>query len=166
MVSAKEHGWILAIDQASNAAGVALFSHGEFVAAATLKSHSSKDAFGKRLAFQAEQLADFLHTRMGKAEIKVLLFEGVRSRIVLCTVGAFCAVPQLQNCRLHPRHSFVESSSWKTFAKKHGAVANDKGEIKGIHALSMIGWDFDKHPISSDDEADAVLIYKAWCARA
>lgn len=165
MVSAKEHGWVLSIDQASNCAGVSLWANGLLTATTTLNSDSPKDSFGKRLARQCEQLEDWLTTRVGKAEIKVVLFEGVRSRLVLCTVGAFASVQQLRNCKIHPRHSFVESTSWKNWARKRGATGGFK-EIKGVKALRETGWDFDKFPVDSCDIADSLMIYMCWRDRA
>lgn len=165
MTSAKENGWILAIDQASNCAGVSLWSHGQLVATTTLNSDSPKDALGKRLSRQVEQLKDWLDTRLGKAEIKTLLFEGVRSRLVLVTVGAFVCVPQLRNCKIHQRHSFVESSSWKRWAQKRGATGK-LGDIKGVQALREAGFDVEAHRIDSEDVADSVLIYLCWRDRA
>lgn len=163
--AAKEAGWIITIDQASNAAGVTLWLDGEFMAATTLNSTKSTDPFGRRLATQAAELERWLISMgLGPTSIKMAIFEGVRARIVLCTVGAFCAVPQLQGCRLHARHTFVESISWKRWAQRRGAEGPMK-DIKGVQALMEIGWDFAKYPIATDDEADSVMIYQTWKER-
>ena len=158
----KENGWILAIDQASNCAGVSLWRNGALVDTTTLLSDSPKDALGKRLSRQVEQLTDWLHGRLGKAEIKTVLFEGVRSRLVLVTVGAFVCVPQLRHCKVHQRFSFIESTSWKNYARKRGATNPKLGDIKGVPALREIGFPVDQHRIDSDDIADSILIYLCW----
>lgn len=163
MIKPKENGWILSIDQASNAAGVSLWYCGGFIEATTLYSNKSSDPIGRRLVAQIEQLDKWLEPRIDLDEIKVVLFEGVKSRLVLTTVGAFCCSRFLQNCRLHPRHSFVESSSWKSWAKKKGAFkADPDDEIKGIKSLVQTGWDIVKYPLETDDEADSVMIYQTW----
>lgn len=159
-MKAKEAGHILSIDQASNAAGACLYIDGLYIASTTLRAIKSSHSIGKRLVAQVNQLDQWL-AQFNIEQIKVVIFEGVRSRLVLTTVGAFCTSPYLQDCKLHPRHSFVESSSWKTWAKKRGAVSHD-GEIKGIRALYETGWDAIKYPIESDDAADSILIYQTW----
>lgn len=162
MTLAKESGWIISIDQASNAAGVCAHRDGVFIASTTLNSLKKSDPIGKRLTAQVMQLDKWLEPLMGTEEAKIVIFEGVRARLVLITVGAFCTSKYLQNCRLHPRHTFVEASQWKKWARLKGAVSSEEGEIKGIKALYETGWDGVKFPIGSDDEADSVLIYQTW----
>lgn len=161
---AKENGWILAIDQASNAAGCSLWNSGTLIAANTLKSIKSTDPIGRRLAAQVVQLDAWLESYLLDSEIKQVIFEGVRSRLVLVTVGAFTCSKYLQNCRLHARHTFVESISWKRWAQKRGATGPLK-DIKGLKALAEAGWDMARYPVSTDDEADSVMIYQTWKER-
>jgi hypothetical protein len=162
MTLPKEAGYILAIDQASNCAGVSLWHNGSLQAWRTLDSASPKDPFGRRLATQVQQLTEFLAEELPAGEeIKVLLFEGVKSSMVLATVGAFCVCPQLQGCKFNPKHSFISALSWKKWARDHGATGPFK-EIKGVKALKETGWEFETYPIFSDDVADSLMIYQCW----
>jgi hypothetical protein len=166
MLSAKESGYILSIDQASNCAGCSLWKDSIPIAWTDLKSASPKDAFGRRLVKQVEDLNKFLDEHLPEGEtIKTVLFEGVKSSIVLSTVGAFCCSPYLQDCRFHPRHSFISALSWKKYVRDYGKTQQRFKEIKGVQALKDIDWDFETYPIESDDVADSVLIYKCWAVR-
>lgn len=157
----KELGYIVSIDQASNAAGVSLWKDGHFMGAEVLTSNSPADSLGKRLSAQVSKLETFLHDLLPSgAEVKVVLFEGVRSRLVLTTVGAFVTCSFLRGCKIHPRHSFIESASWKNWARKHGATAERTADIKGVKALEDIGWN--EQRIMSDDIADSILMYLCW----
>ncbi len=162
--AAKEAGFVLSIDQASNIAGISLWKDGLFIRGTELKSANKKDSFGARLVKQIDDLDVFLDQILDpNEEIKVVLFEGVRSRLVLCTVGAFCCSKWLQNCKVNPRHNFIESSRWKRYCKARGVERDPEVDtIKGLHALRQLGWDFDSYPIESNDIADSVIMYKAW----
>lgn len=161
----KEAGYILAIDQASNAAGAALWKDGDLQAWTVLTSKSPKDPFGRRLVEQVRQLTEWLDAELGDEKIKVLLFEGVKSSMVMSTIGAFVTCPHLVDCKFHPRLSFVSALSWKKFVRDHGLSKQRFKEIKGVQALRDIRWDFNKYPITSDDVADACLIYLTWKSR-
>lgn len=161
----KEAGLILAIDQASNAAGVSLWEDGNLKATTVLLSASPKDPFGKRLVTQVKQLTAFLDHEIGDRKLNVLLFEGVKSSMVLSTVGAFVTCPHLQNCKFTPKNSFISALSWKKYARDRGATQKFK-EIKGVRALREIGFPVDAHNITSDDIADSCLIYLCWRSRA
>jgi hypothetical protein len=150
--------FVLSIDQASNAAGVALFKDDKLLAHTVLKSDSPKDPYGKRLVTQIKQLEIFLDEHLGVAEIDQLLFEGVRSSYVLTVVGGFCTARQLQNCKFSPKACFVGALSWKKYARDRGATGKF-GEIKGVKALREIGFDVDHHGITSDDVSDAVMMF-------
>lgn len=160
---AKEQGWTLAIDQASNCAGVSLWYNGRLHSTTTLNSTRSTDPLPKRLQTQVPQLTQFLERQLPKGDrVSQVLFEGVRSRIVLVTVGAFLTCPGLAHCKVSAATSFVESSTWKYWAKRHGATGPVK-DIKGIKALSETGFPPEQiNLMSTDDEADSVLLYLAW----
>jgi len=157
----KERGYVLSIDQASNVAGVSLWYDGELRATTELLSASPKDPFARRVQGQLHQLTAFLDLHV-PAEIMIdtVIFEGVRARIVICVVGAFMCCPRIDS-KLVEKANFVESSSWKTWAKERGATGSHK-LIKGVKALTEAGWDGDKYPITSDDIADSVLMYMTW----
>lgn len=92
-----------------------------------------------------------------------MVFEGVRSRLVLCTVGAFLTVPRIQAV-ISQTKNFVESTTWKKYAQRNGATG-PIADVKGVKALREIGFPLDRYPIQSDDIADSILIYKAWTER-
>lgn len=153
---------ILSMDQSSNLSGVSLWKEGNLQNTTLLKSDDPKHSYGRRLATQVHQLERWLDLELTPNEhIDLVLFELVKAPLVLTTVGAFCCVTHLQHCRLHPMHTFVASSSWKSWAKRKGATGPFR-EIKGVKALKEAGFDVDKHSITSEDIADSVMIYKAW----
>jgi hypothetical protein len=154
----KEHGYVLAVDQASNCAGVSLWYNGELQATTTLLSKDKGDPFARRIQTQLDQLTAFLNTHLPRGvDIEKVVFEGVRSRLITAVVGAFMCCPRI-SAKLSEKANFIESSSWKRWAQTRGATGPFK-DIKGVKALREAGWDFGKHPISSDDVADSILIY-------
>lgn len=161
----KEQGLVLSIDQASNAAGVSLWQNGELLATMVLKAAKATDPMSARLRQQVEQLTVFLSKHVGDGGmITKILFEGVRARLVMTTVGAFLTCP-LINAKVHPTASFVESFAWKKYARDRGATEASFKDIKGVKALRDIGFDVDGFGIESDDEADSVLIYLTWASK-
>lgn len=155
-------GWVLSIDQASNAAGVALFWNGQLVDSTVLVSQSLTDPFSRRVQHQVPQLTAFLskHLKPGQVVEKVI-FEAVRARLVMVTVGAFLTCPYIA-AKLNEKQSFVESSTWKRWAREHGAKEEFFKDIKGCSALRDTGFDMKKHGIVSDDVSDAILQFYAW----
>lgn len=160
----KEFGYVLSVDQASNLAGVSLWHNGELKATTVLKSRSPDDPFSRRLQTQLPQLTAFLDTHVPKEyQIEKVVFEGVRSRLILAVVGGFLVCPRI-HARVSEKANFVESSSWKRYAYLHGATGPVK-DIKGVKALRESGFDVDKYSIESDDIADSCLIYLTWASR-
>jgi hypothetical protein len=148
-------GWTLAMDQASNQAGASLWRNGKFVSSATLTAIKT-DKFSRRLVTLVAQLDEWLDREIGpSAKLNHVVFEGVRSRLVLVTVGAFLTSRHI-DASLSPQQSFVETSSWKSWAQKRGATGLFKN-IKGITALAETGW-VGPTP-DSHDAADSILIY-------
>lgn len=158
----KESGYVLSIDQASNAAGVTLWLDGELQAWVLLTSNSKKDPFALRVQTQVAQLEAWLSVQLPYEDqvIKQILFEGVRARLVLCTVGAFCTPKKIQ-APVTTAHSFIESTTWKVWARNRGATGPVK-DIKGVKALREIGFPLDRYPITSEDIADSCLLYLCW----
>lgn len=157
----KEAGYILSVDQASNIAGVSLWYNGDLKATTTLVSKSSNDPFSRRIQYQLEQLTAFLDAQLpADTVIEKVIFEGVRSRLVIIVVGAFLCCPRI-SAKLHDKANFIESMSWKRWAQLRGAQGPMK-DIKGVKALREAGWDFDKYPVDSDDIADSLFIYLTW----
>lgn len=158
----KEQGYVLVVDQASNAAGVSLWYNGSLKAHTVLRSSSEKDPISQRLQDQLPQLDAFLTAHLpDSARITKIVFEGVRARLVLVTVGAFLTCPRI-HAKLSPKASFVESSSWKKWARKHGAMEEKIKDIKGVKALRETGFPVDDYGITSDDVADSILMYLTW----
>lgn len=154
-------GWILSIDQASNAAGVSLWKDGTLVDTTVLVSSSSSHSYSKRVQFQVPQLTAFLARHLKPNEnVTKILFEGVRSVLVQMAAGAFMMCP-LIDAKLSPSDSFVHTSSWKMYAKQRGATGPLK-DIKGIKALLEIGFPVEVLSKQSDDIGDSVLIYLSW----
>lgn len=157
----REHGYVLSIDQASNIAGVSLWYNGDLKATTTLNSKNSSDPFSRRIQYQLDQLTPFLDKNLpSDVLIEKVVFEGVRSRLVLIVVGAFLCCPRI-SAKMHEKANFVESSKWKKWAQMRGAVGPFK-DIKGVKALMEAGWDMEKYPVDSDDVADSILQYLAW----
>lgn len=160
----------MCIDPASNECGVTLWylnpekAQYEILASKTLSSLSSKQPYSQRLLTIRNQLGSFLEENGFSEEspISFVVCEGVRSRLVQVSLGAFLALSSI--CvRLHPQHSFIEATSWKAFARSKGATGPLK-DIKGLKALEEIGWKSDVE-IKTDDEADSVLIFLTWETR-
>lgn len=161
-MSFKENGWILAIDQASNVAGVSLWYFGKLQATTKLLSNKASDPLPKRLQTQVPQLTAFLQQHLpAEQEVSTVIFEGVRARLVALVVGAFLTCPLLVKCRISPKTSFVESQSWKIWAKRRGATGPVK-DVKGVKALRDVGFPVDLYEVDSDDVADSILIYLTW----
>lgn len=157
----KEAGYVLSIDQASNQAGVSLWYDGELMGHAVLYSQATTDPYARRLQHQVPQLTDFLNKQLPRGvDIDKVLFEGMKNRLVLITVGAFLTCPRI-NAKLHQKFSFVESPSWKKWAKTQGATGFTK-DVKGVKALSEIGYPVTACHITSDDVADSILMYLTW----
>lgn len=150
----------LSVDEASNNAGCSLWQDHELLATTVLTSKSPKDTFSKRLQYQVPQLTAFL---TGKPQVEHILFEGVRARLVIITVGAFLTCPLL-DVKLSEKTSFIGSSSWKKWASQQGATGPIKA-VKGIKALQEIGFPVDKYRINSHDVADSILMYLAFRAK-
>jgi hypothetical protein len=160
-VKDKERGYVLSVDQASNVAGVSLWYDGTLQATTTLVSKRAGDPFSRRIQYQLEQLNTFIDVHV-PADIILdkVIFEGVRSRLVMIVAGAFLTCPRI-DAKITESYNFVESSSWKNWARARGAKGDFKS-IKGVPALQQCGWDFDKYPITSEDVADSILMYLCW----
>lgn len=153
-------GYVLSVDQASNAAGVSLWFNRGLVAHTVLKSGSSKDTFSRRVQAQARALKVFLdeHLPAGVA-INTVLFESVKSRIIIAVIGSVLVNERI-DATLSPK-TMIPSMSWKKFAQRLGATGPLK-DIKGVPALREIGFDVDGHGIDSHDVADSALIFLTW----
>lgn len=152
---------VLCIDQGSNLAGVTLWqkdgfrSPSKLLASALLKA-DPKAKYTTRIQQLVPQLTEFL---ADKPRVELLLFENVRPKLVLVTVGAFLTCPHL-DLSLTEYNSFVSSSTWKTWARERGATG-PYTKIKGRKALGETGFDMSTIP-DSDDVADSVMMFLAW----
>lgn len=160
----KESGYVLSIDQASNAAGVSLWLDGALIATTVLVSKSAGDPFSRRIQGQLDQLNVFIDLHVpADIILEKVIFEGVRSRLVMIVAGAFLTCPRI-DAKISEKHNFIESSSWKNWARARGSKGTFK-DIKGVKALQECGWDFVKFPVASDDVADSILMYLTWSTR-
>lgn len=151
-----KNGYTLCIDQASNQAGASLWLDNSLVATKALTVPEKSWGYARRVQFLANALTEWLVAELGsKSKVTTVIFEGVRSRHVLVTVGAFLTSPMI-DAHLF-KHSFVESFQWKSYAQKRGATGPFL-KIKGLKALSEIGWPQDLIP-ETDDEADSIIQY-------
>lgn len=160
---AKEAGWILSIDPASNTAGCSLWYNGELIATTELNSTSKSQKYSQRLKTQVDQLNTFLENTLpaGVTQIDNLVLESVRSKLVLITVGAYLCSPYI-NLSISERKNFVSPSSWKHYARSRGAHSQKFADVKGCVALREMGFPVDKHNITSDDVADSILLFLTW----
>jgi hypothetical protein len=162
---AKLSGYILSIDQASNCAGVSLWRDGALVATTTLVSKSKDDPFSRRVQHQLPQLTAFLDKHLpAGVNVQQVIFEAVRARLVMVVIGAFLVCPRI-DAKMSERGSFIDSSTWKLWARKNGAHSQAAKDTKGVIALTETGFDCKKHGITSDDIADSILMFRAWAAR-
>jgi hypothetical protein len=157
---AKERGWVLSIDEASNVAGAALWYDGKLVASSPLRAKKSTDPITTRLRQIVAELNAFLEKHLKGDTVRQVVFEGVQSRMVMLTIGAFLTSPYI-DARISPKASFVQSSSWKHWASKRGATGPVK-DIKGVRSLREVGFDVDGYGITSDDVADSVFLMLVW----
>lgn len=157
----KESGFILAIDQATNSAGVSLWFNGMLVDGIVLCSLGPDLPYCVRIKNQLEQLNKFLDSRLPPdCLIETVVFEGVRERLVLVVAGAFCTARRV-SAQLGPKY-FVETPKWKKWAKDHGASQPFK-DVKGVRALLDVGfYETTTYRTDSDDIADSILIYLTW----
>lgn len=156
----KSDGLVLSIDPGSNACGVSLWNDGNYVASTVLTSADSRDPYSRRLQNMLPQLSAFLTEQIGNQIINTVVSEGVRSRLVQVALGGILTESHV-NANLSPTKTFVESMTWKSYARIHGATG-PIADIKGLVALRETGWDFEKCPVTSEDAADSILIYLAW----
>ena len=157
---AKEEGFVLSIDQASNCAGVSLWHNGQLVAWTDLQASRKKDPMPIRLREQLIQLRMFLETH-NVDTVSAVLFEKVRAEFVSMICGAYLTMNAIK-CHIGKDH-LIHTNRWKGWARSQGAGKTvHRSEIKGVQALKEIGWDFNAYPIESDDVADSVLMYLAW----
>ncbi len=156
----KEMGYVLSIDPGSNACGVSLWHDGIYLAGDVLKSANTRDPYSKRVQDIVAELHQFLFKHIPGETIDTVVCEGVRARIVQVALGAILTHGNIR-ATLSPKDSFVESTSWKSWAKKHGATGPLK-DIKGMKALrETIGF-VGQYNTDSDDVADSILIYFTW----
>lgn len=155
---AKDSGYVLSIDEASNLAGISLWLNGNLIAQVCLKA-TKKFSYSRRLQELTDQLNDFLNSSLPPdVVIEKVVMEGVRSRTVQMVCGAFLTCKRID---AELKGAFVETPSWKRWAKDHGAT-QPFHEIKGVFALREVGFPVDDHAIVSDDVADSCLQLLCW----
>ncbi len=161
---AKTDGYVMSIDQASKSAGASLWYNDKLVATA-LFTAPGDDKYSRRVQSLAEQCTVFLDSHLPKkVNIEKIIFESVRMKLVIITVGCFLTCPRI-DARLHEKASFIPSMSWKKWAADRGATGPFK-EIKGVRALKESGFPLDGIEPLNDDVADSIMMYQTWRLRA
>lgn len=156
-------GFCLSVDQASYSAGVSLWFNDKLIGTTLLLAPKDMK-YSRRIQTQANQLTQFLDSKLPVGiNIEKVIFESVRMKLVLITVGAFLTCPRI-DAKMHESASFVPSMSWKKWALDRGATGPFK-EIKGVKALTEAGFSVAGITPMNDDIADSVMIYQVWKAR-
>jgi hypothetical protein len=141
---------ILAIDPASNKAGVALY-YNEILRSALLTGYGN---WTQRITQQRQQLELFLNHYLPENEIiNHLVVEnvsGFRNSKLSYSVGALCSLPCIQSDL-----NLVSPAVWKRIVRKYGGGKSTKGFL----ALQCVR---PAYPQVSDDEADAILMLLAY----
>ncbi len=141
---------ILAIDPASNKAGVALY-YNEIIRSALLTGYGN---WTQRITQQRQQLELFLNHYLPEDEIiNHLVVEnivGFRNSKLSYSVGALCSLPCIQSDL-----NLMSPSCWKKVVKKCGGGKTSKG-------FSALRYVRPAYPQVSDDEADAILMLLAY----
>ena len=141
---------ILAIDPASNKAGVALY-YNEIIRSALLTGYGN---WTQRITQQRQQLELFLNHYLPEDEIiNHLVVEnivGFRNSKLSYSVGALCSLPCTQSDL-----NLMSPSCWKKVVKKCGGGKTSKG-------FSALRYVRPAYPQVSDDEADAILMLLAY----
>lgn len=141
---------ILAIDPASNKAGVALY-YNEIIRSALLTGYGN---WSQRITQQRQQLELFLNHYLPEEEIiDHLVVENVgkfHNAKLNYSVGALCSLPNIQSDL-----NLISPATWKSVVRKCGGGKSSKG----FTALRYVR---PAYPQVSDDEADAILILLAY----
>jgi hypothetical protein len=146
---------ILAIDPASISAAAALFLPTGIITKQLLADKS--DNWTKRIGTQRQILMEWLSEQIPDQVVDKFVVEevGIFSNAKLSySVGALASVPQINSDLF-----LLGVSTWKSMAKRYGCTTKDP---KGKKALAIVRPDI---KVSSDDEADAVLIGLAFLER-
>ena len=159
----KGEGYVLSVDQASNAAGVSLWHNRVLIAHTVLKSKNSKDSFSRRVQAQSIDLREFLDAYLPPEDtITTVLFESVKSRVVMAVIGSVLVNDRIDSS-LGPG-TLIPSMSWKKWAQGMGATGPLK-DIKGVPSLRQTGFDVDKYVVTSEDTADSIMIFLTWISK-
>lgn len=152
---------VLSIDQASIKCGASLWDHPKrrLLGSAPLEAPKGWP-YSRRLQHLVGELNNFLKD---KPRPQTVIFENVRPKLVMITVGAFLTSPYI-DLTLNEQSSFISSSTWKKWAADRGA-GGEFSKIKGVEALAATGFPVDQHGITSDDVCDSIMQYLAWSER-
>jgi hypothetical protein len=145
---AKDGPFILSVDAGSNHMGLALWQGDVFVRSGALHSAKASDAYTKRL----KDMKGAFDIWLGGACVNTVVTEALKLPLVVIPLGLIFLHPNV-NCAFSNHHQ-VHPGTWKKWAKEHGATGPHK-LVKGVKSLLETGW---PHPVTSDDEADAILV--------
>lgn len=146
---AKDGRLTLSVDSGSNHMGLSLWDGIEFLRSGTVHAGKPTDPYSKRMK---DIRAGFNAWLAEDGPITTVVSENIRLQLITIPLGIVflhaSTVAPFKTCHA------ISPSSWKKWAQLHGATGKFK-DIKGLKALSEVGW---PHPCHSDDEADSILI--------
>ena len=140
----------LSVDPASNKVGVALWSKELNLLSVKALTAPAGEPFTVRLSYLRNEMSKWLKGVV----VTEVVTENVRSSLVMVSIGALIAVPEIRAI-LRPK-SFVSPTSWKAYAKRNGAQGPLK-DIKGLRALDDMEFPYPEN--CTDDCADAILLF-------
>lgn len=146
--------WFLSIDPGTHQAGVSLWHGEELVGHMTITPAYHMSKFTSRAATMRDKFEGFLKFH-GCPPISKIIAEDVRNKVTFASIGALTSLPKL-DCDI----VYFPIQTWKKWARDHGCKEKDP---KGVPALKAIGWP--ECGGLSDDVADSILIFHAYCAR-
>lgn len=151
---AKEGSFLLSVDAGSNHMGLSLWQDDVFIRSGSVHATNAKDDYSKRIKTLSAGFNTWM-TLGGELigqDITCVISEAVKMPLVTIPLGIVFLHPKI-HCPFK-NHHLVYPSAWKKWAREHGALGEFK-KIKGAKALQDINW---PHIITSDDEADSILI--------
>lgn len=147
------------IDPASRLCGASLFDGLTLIGGQCLTS--SQKTWSARAAEMRAQMKEFVLATLPKGttvtRATIELVPKIVEPSIQLIAGAILADP-IFDLNI-TRKQFVSPSSWKAWARRHGALDKDP---KGVVSLRQTGFPVEQYQIVSDDVADSIMIFLAW----
>lgn len=150
----KDYRWTLSADPGSNHLGLALYKDGKFYASHTCHALNDRQDYSERLKTISADFHKWIDEILPpEEEINQVITEYLKLNLAMMSVGLVFLHPRVK-CKFQTHH-MISSSTWKKWAKDHGAKGPTK-DIKGLTALADIGFPHIKD-VLDEDSADATL---------